>query len=158
MAKGKSTALQGMAADAMRDNPQLTGVALKRELERTGLKVTDRTATRLKNNAKKAHHAAVAGSYQQLPSLCAQLEKNSPGTVAEVEKNADGTFKRLFVMLGRAAHACAQSPLKFICVDAGHLKGSWKGQMLLVTCKDANNTLVQVATVICDKEDNSNYV
>ncbi|CAN0211597.1 unnamed protein product [Pylaiella littoralis] len=85
MAKGKSTALQGMAADAMRDNPQLTGVALKRKLERTGLKVTDRTATRLKNNAKKAHHAAVAGSYQQLPSLCAELEKNSPGTVAEVE-------------------------------------------------------------------------
>ncbi|CAM9278095.1 unnamed protein product [Pylaiella littoralis] len=61
-------------------------------------------------------------------------------------------------MLGRAAHACAQSPLKFICVDAGHLKGSWKGQMLLVTCKDANNTLVQEATVICDKEDSSNYI
>ncbi|CAN0393418.1 unnamed protein product [Pylaiella littoralis] len=81
MAKGKGTALHGMAADAMRDNPQLTGVAFKRKLERTGLKVTDRTATRLEKNAKKAHHAAVAGSYQQLLSLCAQLEKNSPGTV-----------------------------------------------------------------------------
>lgn len=42
-------------------------------------------------------------------------------------------------------------------MDAGHLKGEWKGVMLVATCKDANNTLVQVATVVCDKENADNY-
>lgn len=46
---------------------------------------------------------------------------------------------------------------KVLCVDAGHLKGTWGGQMLIVTFKDANNTLVHLATAICDKENSDNY-
>ena len=42
-------------------------------------------------------------------------------------------------------------------MDAGHLKGEWDGQMLLAAFKDANNTLVHLATVICDKENSENY-
>lgn len=42
-------------------------------------------------------------------------------------------------------------------MDAGHLKGGWDGQMLIVTFKDANNTLVHLATAICEKENSDNY-
>ncbi|CAN0257547.1 unnamed protein product, partial [Hapterophycus canaliculatus] len=45
---------------------------------------------------------------------------------------------------------------KVICVDAGHLKREWKGVMLIATCKDANNTLVHLVTVICDKDNFDN--
>ena len=44
-----------------------------------------------------------------------------------------------------------------LCVDAGFLKGEWEGVMLIATFKDANNTLVHLATVICDKENSDNY-
>ncbi|CAM9953045.1 unnamed protein product, partial [Pylaiella littoralis] len=155
---GRSSALQHIADQAVKDNPGMTGVALKRKMQRdAGMKVGHRTATRMKNTSKKSHQAAAAGSYQQLTSLCAELQTGCPGTVAEVERNADGKFKRLFCMLGRAAYVCANSPFKLLCVDAGHLKGEWKGVMLVATCKDANNTLVQVATVVCDKE-NADYM
>ena len=41
-------------------------------------------------------------------------------------------------------------------MDAGFLKGEWEGVMI-ATFKDANNTLVHLATVICDKENSDNY-
>eukprot|EP00904_Undaria_pinnatifida_P003990 jgi/Undpi1/13592/HiC_scaffold_9.g03246.m1 len=44
-----------------------------------------------------------------------------------------------------------------LCVDAGFLKGEWEGVMLIATFKDANNTSVHLATVICDKENSDNY-
>ncbi|CAN0410814.1 unnamed protein product, partial [Laminaria digitata] len=83
---GKSSALQHIATQAVKDNPDILGIGMKRKMERdSGLKVNHRTATRMKNIAKKTNRAAVAGSYQHLLSLCAQLRTNCPGTVAGVE-------------------------------------------------------------------------
>ncbi|CAN0298649.1 unnamed protein product, partial [Scytosiphon promiscuus] len=42
-------------------------------------------------------------------------------------------------------------------LDAGHLKGVWKGTTLEATGKDADNTLVHVATSICYMENGDNY-
>eukprot|EP00904_Undaria_pinnatifida_P003993 jgi/Undpi1/13595/HiC_scaffold_9.g03249.m1 len=122
-----------------------------------GVLVKHRVATTMKNTAKAASQAVVSDSYQQLPSLADLLQKNCPGTVAEVEKHPDGTFKRFGVMLGRATFVCGYSLLKVLCVDAGRLKIEWEGVMLIATFKDANNTLVLLATVICDKENSDNF-
>lgn len=46
---------------------------------------------------------------------------------------------------------------KVLCVDAGSLKGEWEGVMLIATFKDANNTLLHLSKVICDKEISDNY-
>ena len=46
---------------------------------------------------------------------------------------------------------------QFLQVDVGHLKGEWKGVVLVATAKDTNNTLALVAFAICDKENASNY-
>ncbi|CAN0326757.1 unnamed protein product, partial [Hapterophycus canaliculatus] len=42
-------------------------------------------------------------------------------------------------------------------MDGGHLKGRWNGIMLTLTCKDANNTLIHVATIIGPKENTELY-
>ena len=39
----------------------------------------------MKNPARKEYQTAMVASYQQLPSLCDELEKNCLGTIAEVE-------------------------------------------------------------------------
>ena len=83
---GTSVALKHIAEEAVKDNPDILGIGLKRKIERDSeLKVHHRTATRMKNVAKEASRTAEAGSYKHLPSLCAQLRADCPGTVAEVE-------------------------------------------------------------------------
>ena len=83
---GRSVAFDDVARQAMNDNPTLQGIALKRKIERdTGIKVKHRTATRMKNRAKKEGQAAVVDSYQLLSSFCEQLQENCPGTIAEVQ-------------------------------------------------------------------------
>ena len=42
-------------------------------------------------------------------------------------------------------------------MDAGHLKGSWKGVMYVLSAKDSNNRIVHVSTVLADKENETNY-
>jgi len=49
------------------------------------------------------------------------------------------------------------SGTQFVQVDAGHLKGKWKGVILVATGKDTNNSLVVLAYCICDKETEDNY-
>lgn len=42
-------------------------------------------------------------------------------------------------------------------MDGGHLNGDWNGVMLTLTCKDVNNKLIHVATVIGPKENADLY-
>lgn len=42
-------------------------------------------------------------------------------------------------------------------MDAGHLKGSWKGVMYILSLKDSNNFIIHIATVLADKENETNY-
>lgn len=85
-ATGKSSGLSAIARQALNDNIDLQGIGLKRKIERdTGIKVSHRTATRMKNNAKAASTSEKDKSYQLLPPFCAELEEKCPGTVAVVE-------------------------------------------------------------------------
>ena len=42
-------------------------------------------------------------------------------------------------------------------MDAGHLKGSWNGVMYILSMTNSNNKLIHVATVLADKENETNY-
>eukprot|EP00752_Nemacystus_decipiens_P010019 g8933.t1 len=42
-------------------------------------------------------------------------------------------------------------------MDGGHLKGRWNGVMLTLSCKDANNAIIHVATTIGPKENAELY-
>ncbi|CAB1107190.1 unnamed protein product [Ectocarpus sp. CCAP 1310/34] len=91
----------------------MNGKELKRKLERdTGINVAHRTANRMKMTARDGDKATTAAGYQLLGSFCDLLQQQCPGSVAETQKHPDDTFKRCFIVLGRAAHVVAQSPLK----------------------------------------------
>lgn len=47
--------------------------------------------------------------------------------------------------------------LQVVCLDAGHMKGGWKGVVYVLSMKDSNNRIIHVATVLADKENMSNY-
>jgi len=42
-------------------------------------------------------------------------------------------------------------------MDAGHLKGRWKGVVYVLATKDSNGHIVHVSTVLADKENETNY-
>ena len=76
---GRSAAFQRTAGETVKDKPEILGVGIKRKLRHdSGLKVNHQTASRMKNNAKKATRAALTGSYQQLGSLCDNLRTDCP--------------------------------------------------------------------------------
>lgn len=47
--------------------------------------------------------------------------------------------------------------MQVLCLDAGHLKGGWKGVVYVLSAKDCNNRIIHVATVLADKENETNY-
>ena len=44
-----------------------------------------------------------------------------------------------------------------VSMDACHLKGSWNGVMYILSMKNSNNKLIHVATILADKENETNY-
>ncbi|CAB1097618.1 unnamed protein product [Ectocarpus sp. CCAP 1310/34] len=131
----KAAALEGFASAAMVSNPTMKGADLKRSLEQsTGLRVSYSAASRLKVAATRASKEQLEHGYRIMDS-----------------------FRRVILMLGRAARAAVRSPMKVVGKDGGHLKGEWNGMVLTLTCKDANNEMIHVATVIGPKEDTSLY-
>lgn len=47
--------------------------------------------------------------------------------------------------------------MQVVSLDAGHLKGGWKGVIYVLSTKDSNNHIVHIATVLADKENETNY-
>ena len=63
----------------------------------------------------------------------------------------------VLILLAPSPNSLPTCLCQFIQIDAGHLKGQWKGIMIIATGKDTNNTLVLVAFCICDGENESSY-
>ncbi|CAB1104140.1 unnamed protein product [Ectocarpus sp. CCAP 1310/34] len=154
----RSAALEGFASAAMVSNPTVKGTDLKRSLEQqTGLKVSYSAASRLKVAATRASKEQLEHGYRIMTSYCKELVKDCPGSIAVVQRETTGRFRSLFFMLGRAAYAAVRSPIKVVGMDGAHLKGKWNGQMLTLTCKDANNENIHVATAIGPVENTDLY-
>lgn len=47
--------------------------------------------------------------------------------------------------------------MQVVSLDAGHMKGGWKGVIYVLSTKDSNNRIVHVATALADKENETNY-
>ncbi|KAI8567973.1 hypothetical protein RHMOL_Rhmol02G0163100 [Rhododendron molle] len=66
-------------------------------------------------------------------------------------------FSRLFVSFDtciKGFNYCRP----FLCLDATHLKGRFKGTLLAATGKDANQCLFPIAFAICDAENDANWI
>ena len=78
------------------------------------------------------------GSYDKLRWYVEAAKTSNPGSVLKLEfDSVTKEFSRFFV----AFNACIQGfnhCRPFLCLDAAHLKGRFKGTLLAATGKDAN--------------------
>ncbi|KAI3510380.1 hypothetical protein L1887_17323 [Cichorium endivia] len=95
-------------------------------------------------------------NFAELPKYIAALQSSNPDTVVKWFHNPNSTsqvaiFKYIFWAFGpaiNAFHLCRP----VISVDGTHLKGSYKGKMLVAVSEDANNNILPVAYAIVDEE------
>ncbi|KAG6486407.1 hypothetical protein ZIOFF_054977 [Zingiber officinale] len=95
-------------------------------------------------------------NFAGLPSYIAALEHSNPNTIVNWHHRPSSTenvkvFKYIFWAFGPAIdafHMCRP----VISVDGIHLRGAYKGKMLIAVSKDANNRILPVAYAIVDEE------
>nr|KAJ0198791.1 hypothetical protein LSAT_V11C600328360 [Lactuca sativa] len=95
-------------------------------------------------------------NFAELPKYISTLQTSNPNTVVKWFHNPNGsshvaTFKYIFWAFGpaiNAFHLCRP----VISIDACHLRGSYKGKMLIAVTKDANNNILPVSYAIVDEE------
>ncbi|XP_022857392.1 uncharacterized protein LOC111378430 [Olea europaea var. sylvestris] len=70
-----------------------------------------------------------------------QARESNPGTVTHIEVDSRNRFHYLFLAFGASIRGYLQYMRPVICVDGSHLKGPYKGTLLLATAQDANKQI-----------------
>nr|XP_027069017.1 uncharacterized protein LOC113694296 [Coffea arabica] len=100
-------------------------------------------------------------NFADLPRYVDALMKSNQDTVIRWLHRSDSTdhvktFKYVFWAFGPAIdafHMCRP----VICVDGTHLRGEYKGKLLVAVTQDANNRIIPIAYAIVDEETISNW-
>nr|KAJ0214779.1 hypothetical protein LSAT_V11C400181260 [Lactuca sativa] len=100
-------------------------------------------------------------NFDEFPKYITALQASNPDTVVKwFHKPNDSsnvaTFKYIFWAFGPdidAFRLCG--PVIF--VDGCHMKGSYKGKLLVVVTKDANNNILHVAYVVVDEDSSHSW-
>ncbi|XP_038904494.1 protein FAR-RED ELONGATED HYPOCOTYL 3-like [Benincasa hispida] len=90
-------------------------------------------------------------SYSILHAYEEMLKIENPGTVFKIKLEDDVHFKYMFMALGPCIRDFT-SYWPLIIVDGSHLKGKYKGTMLVAVSMDGNNQLYPLAYVMVDNE------
>nr|XP_027119521.1 uncharacterized protein LOC113736650 [Coffea arabica] len=100
-------------------------------------------------------------NFAELPKYLDALVKSNQGTVIRWLHHSDSTdhvktFKYVFWTFEPtidAFHMCRP----VICVDGTHLRGEYKGKLLVAVTQDANNHIIPIAYAIVDEETISSW-
>lgn len=103
-------------------------------------------------------HGTPGDSFQKLPSYCHVLGERNPGTVTHIEVDSHNRFHYFFLTFGASVRGYMRYLRPVICVDGGHLKGPYKGTLLLATGQDANKQIYPLAWGIVDAETNRSWM
>nr|KAJ0187554.1 hypothetical protein LSAT_V11C900494220 [Lactuca sativa] len=106
-------------------------------------------------------YGTLESNFDELPKYIAALQASNPDTVVKwFHKPNDSsnvaTFKYVFWAFGPAIDA-SRLCRPVIYVDGCYLKGSYKGKLLVVVTKDANNDILPVAYAIVDEESSHSW-
>ncbi|XP_022899241.1 uncharacterized protein LOC111412537 [Olea europaea var. sylvestris] len=97
-----------------------------------GVKINYSKARRGKLHALNMLHGTPRDSFQKLSSYCHVVGESNPGTVTHIEVDSCN----FFVTFGASIRGYMQYLRPFICVDGSHLKGPYKGTLLVATAQD----------------------
>ncbi|XP_047949571.1 uncharacterized protein LOC125195467 [Salvia hispanica] len=96
-------------------------------------------------------------SFRQLPSYMLELQSQNPGTIVEWKHNellshgCKKVFSYVFWAFGAAIHAF-QLAQPVLTIDATHLRGRFKGKLLVACGVDANKKCLPIAYAVVDEE------
>ncbi|XP_047961462.1 uncharacterized protein LOC125206219 [Salvia hispanica] len=96
-------------------------------------------------------------SFRQLPSYMLELQSRNPGTIVEWKHNEllsqgrNKVFYYVFWALGPAIHAF-QECQPVLTIDGTHLRGRFKGKLLVACGVDANKKTLPIAYAVVDEE------
>ncbi|XP_022147768.1 uncharacterized protein LOC111016623 [Momordica charantia] len=96
-------------------------------------------------------------SYTLLRKYGEALKFVNPGTIFNLKLEDDKYFQYAFMALGcsiRGFRSCIRSVL---VIDGAHLKGKYKGVILIASSVDGNNQIYPVAFGIVDKESDNSW-
>ncbi|XP_073122054.1 uncharacterized protein [Henckelia pumila] len=103
-------------------------------------------------------HGTDEGCYDRLRWYCAAVKKTNPGSVVECEiEPLTKKFKRLFICFLSCAVSFVSGCRPLIFLDGTHIKNKYKGCILVVVSKDANDDLFTIAYDIVDAENDANW-
>ncbi|XP_022869392.1 uncharacterized protein LOC111388813 [Olea europaea var. sylvestris] len=133
--------------------------AIARDIEHEfGVKISYHQARRGKIVALHMLHSTPGDSFQKLSSYCYVLGESNLGAVTHIEVDSRNRFHYLFLAFGASIRGYLHYMRPVICVDDNHLKGPYKGTLLLVTAQDANKQIYQLAWGIVDAETNRSWM
>ncbi|XP_070022495.1 uncharacterized protein [Nicotiana sylvestris] len=97
-----------------------------------------------------------ADSYNKLPSYFYILEKTHPGSIVKLKKTADECFLYVFLAICTSINGWEHcSPV--VVVDGTFLKSAYRGIMLTASTLDAAGTILPLAYVVVDSENNASW-
>ncbi|XP_022897502.1 uncharacterized protein LOC111411177 [Olea europaea var. sylvestris] len=143
------------------DNPNRSydPSTIARDMERElGVQISYSKARRGKVAALHMLHGTPEVSFQKLSSYCHVLGENNPGTVTHIELDSRDRFHYFFLAFGASIRGYMQYLRPVVCVDGSHLKGPYKGTLLLATAQDANKQIYPLAWEIVDSETNRSWL
>ncbi|XP_022846198.1 uncharacterized protein LOC111368922 [Olea europaea var. sylvestris] len=103
-------------------------------------------------------HSTPGDSFQKLSSYCHVLRESNPGTVTYIEVDSRTRFHYFFLAFGASIRGYIHYLRPVICVDGTHLKGPYKGILLLATGQDANKHIYPLLWGIVDAETNRSWM
>ena len=132
-----------------------------------GVKITYSTAYRAKERANEINNGTHDAAYQALPKYCQDIINSNPNSIAILEKTLDNKFLRLFICYGTCAIGFVHCrPL--LGLDGTHLKYKYQGTITIIsllkvgilltaTGVDANGSLLPLAYVVVNAENDVNW-
>ena len=151
------------------------------------IQITYHQAWRAKKFAMELLRGTHEELFAKLPVYCHNLKIHNPGTVTYIQTDESERFQFIYVALGVSVRKFICLFIKYVAnifsyiynfsffyivqirsfqntcrrsivVDGAHLKGEYKGVMLVAVDTDGNNQILPVAFGVCRSETNENWI
>ncbi|XP_070004131.1 uncharacterized protein [Nicotiana sylvestris] len=113
-------------------------------------------AWRAKEKALQFLRGHPTNSYSKLPSYLYILKKTYPGSVVKLKKTGDDCFLYVFVAICTSISGWEYCR-PVVVVDGTFLKSAYMGIMVTASTMDAAGTILPLAYVVVDSENNASW-